>query len=161
RSTSRWATRCAERSRGVGTQPSGAGDDDDAVRFRVFAAAWGLAALFHVEFALLVWREPSLAARVTGALVAAAGSAVGWRPTPATLAVLAIAQLVNVGAALPTVPNHWLLAGLVNVAVLLALATKRRPSASIAAMRAPVMVAVVVFYLWTGVWKLNADFVRP
>jgi hypothetical protein len=145
----------------TGTQPGDADAQDDAVRFRVFAGAWGLAALFHVEFALLVWREPSLVPKVTGVLVAAAGALLVWRPTPSALALLAVVQLIDVITILPTVPNHWLLAGLVNVAVLLAVAAKRRPSASIAAMRAPVMVAVVVFYLWTGVWKLNADFVRP
>ncbi len=122
---------------------------------------WGAAALFHVEFALVVWRDPTVLAKVTGALVVVAALGAIWRPGLGALVLLAAAQLLDVWRLMPAVPNHWLLAALVNVAVLLARTTRRDPTATFRAMRAPVMVGVVVFYLWTGFWKLNADFMRP
>lgn len=138
-------------------------DDDraDLAHLRLFVAAWGAAALFHVEFALLVWREPSVLAKLTGALVVAAALNAIWRPGRGALTLLATAQLADAWRLMPAIPNHWLLAALVNVAVLLAHARAGEPSAAFRAMRAPVMVAVVVFYWWTGFWKLNADFMRP
>jgi hypothetical protein len=122
---------------------------------------WALAALFHVEVHGLVWREPLLAPKLSAAAVVAAALAALWRPGVPALLALACAELADTAVLLPEVPNHWLLAALVDVAWLLGRAGAREPAALVRRVRAPLLVAVAVFYLWTGTWKLNADFVRP
>lgn len=128
--------------------------------FRGFVVAWGLAALFHLEYAIVFGREPALAPKLTAALLTAAALAACWRPSVATLTALAAAILTDVAVLMPAVPNHWLLAALVSLGLLLA-----RPGAEVGRtllgrVRAPLMLATAVFYLWTGTWKLNADFLR-
>jgi hypothetical protein len=138
-----------------------AATETDALLFRLFAVAWGLAALFHTEYLFLFIHEQALAPKVSAAVLTVAAVATCWRPTVGTLAALALAQLIDVWVLLPAVPNHWLLAGLVNLALLLGWIRARQPAAFVALVRAPLMVSVVLFYVWTGVWKLNTDFFRP
>ena len=135
--------------------------ETDASLFRLFAVTWALAALFHVEWVFLVWGEPAITPKLSAALLTAAAVATCWRPTTGTLAALAAAQLIDVAVLLPAVPNHWLLAGLVNLALLLGWTRARQPDALLARVRAPLMVSTALFYLWTGIWKLNTDFFRP
>jgi hypothetical protein len=128
--------------------------------FRVFVVAWALGALLHLEPVLVFVRDPALAPKVTGALLVVAALAACWRPSVRTSTALAAVQLADVAVQLPAVPNHWLLAGFVNLGWLLARARGGSPQALLAQARAPLMVATAVFYLWTGTWKLNADFLR-
>jgi hypothetical protein len=152
---------------------AGAAPADEAdwkASYAVFACAWALAALFHFEFRQLVWDEAAWAPKLTAALTAAAALVTLRRPAdPRALAALALAQLVDVAVVLPEVPNHWMLAALVNLAWLLVIvhasrAGGRFPSDGgrlLDAARDPLLVGVALFYLWTGFWKLNRDFVRP
>jgi hypothetical protein len=136
----------------------------------VFAFAWALAALFHCEFYQLAYYEPAWPPKLTAALVGVAAFLTLLQPVdPRRLAALAVAQLADVAVLLPEVPNHWLLGGLVNLTWLLAIArawrrTGRFPAEGgqlLAEVRAPLLLGVVLFYLWTGFWKLNHDFFRP
>ncbi len=138
-----------------------AATETDAFLFRLFAVAWGLAALFHTEYVFLFVHEPALAPKLSAAALTAAAVATCWRPTVGTLAALALAQLIDVCVLLPAVPNHWLLAGLANLALLLGWIRARQPATLMAVVRAPLMVSVTLFYLFTGMWKLNTDFFRP
>jgi hypothetical protein len=133
----------------------------DEFFFRLLAVAWAFAALFHTEFHLLYWKASVAGARLTGALVVVAALITCWRPTVRHVAALALTELLDVWVMLPDVPNHWLLSALVNVGWLLGCVRARTPASLVARVRAPLMLSVVLFYLWTGVWKLNADFVRP
>jgi hypothetical protein len=143
------------------TSPADPAASTDAFHLRLFAVAWALAALFHTEYHALVWRQHLLAPRLSAALLTAAAVATCWRPGPRTLVALAVAQLVDVAVLLPEVPNHWQIAALANVGWLVAAAGTRQPAALLRRAQAPLMVAVALFYLWTGLWKLNADFFRP
>lgn len=138
--------------------------------FAVFTFAWALAALFHFEFHALVYHGTAWPPRLTAALVGAVALVTLLRPRdPRALAALALAQLVDVAGLLPAVPNHWMLAGFVNLTWLLvmaraALRSGRFPTDGgllLAETRTPLLVGVVLFYLWTGFWKLNPDFFRP
>ena len=147
--------------RATAGSPNGYGD-----LFVVFAFAWALATLFHLEFHYLVYVEPALAPKVTGAITAVAAFAALLRPgDPRAFAALALAQLADVVTLLPEVPNHWLLAGLVNLAWLLVMVRAGRVPAAGALLlrhaRAPLLVGVALFYAFTGFWKLNHDFLRP
>jgi hypothetical protein len=133
----------------------------DAYLFHLLSLLWGVAALFHIEYQALLTRDAPAAHLVTAGLVTVAALATCWKPTLDRFAALAAAQVADVCILLPDVPNHWLLAGLVNVGWLIGWARASTPEQLIRRARAPLMVAVALFYLWTGVWKLNADFVRP
>lgn len=135
---------------------------EDAGRFPLFAVTWAAAALFHTEYHWLAWREPALGPKLSALLVTVAAVATLRRPGPAALTALAAAEVLDVAVLLPEVPNHWLLAGLVSLAWLLGRAAGTADGETLLArVRAPVMVGVALFYLWTGFWKLNADFLRP
>jgi hypothetical protein len=127
----------------------------------VLSLLWGVSALFHIEYQALLSRDVPVAQLVTAGLVTMAAIATCWKPTLDRFAALAAAQLADVCVLLPEVPNHWLLAGFVNVGWLIAWARASTPTELVRRARAPLMTAVAVFYVWTGVWKLNADFVRP
>src|SRR5258706_15114620 len=79
---------------------------------------WALAALFHTEMDWLVTSAPP-GAVVTGALVGLSALAVLALPAhPIALALLAGAELADVVRLLPEVPNHWLLAAFIDLALL-------------------------------------------
>jgi hypothetical protein len=138
-------------------------DHADAGRFPLFAATWALAALFHTEYQFLAYREAALTPKLTALLVTAAAVATLWRPSVGALTALAVAELLDVAVLLPEVPNHWLLAGLVSLAWLLGRigAGPGDGEALLARVRPPLLLAVALFYFWTGFWKLNGDFLRP
>lgn len=121
---------------------------------------WALGALFHTDV-LLVYREGPLAPKLTSALVVAIAVATCWRPTVAMLGTLAVVELIDVAVGMPQVPNHWLLSGFADLALVAAWTRARRPASLLATVRAPIMVSVAIFYCWTGFWKLNSDFFRP
>src|SRR6185369_2152141 len=132
----------------------------DAYLFHVLSLLWSVSALLHIEYHALFSRDAPAAQLVTAGLVTVAAIATCWKPTLNRFAALAAAQLAVVCVLLPDVPNHWLLAGFVNVGWLIGWARASTPRDLVRRARAPLMMAVALFYLWTGVWKLNADFVR-
>jgi hypothetical protein len=138
-------------------------DRADAGRFPLFAATWALAALFHTEYHGLAYREAALTPKLTALLVTGAAVSTLWRPSVGALTALAVAELLDVAVLLPEVPNHWLLAGLVSLAWVLGRigAGPGDGEALLARVRPPLLVAVALFYFWTGFWKLNVDFLRP
>jgi hypothetical protein len=129
--------------------------------FKILAFAWSFAALFHLEYHGLFWKQAPLEHQLSAMFLTAAAVATVWAPTLRHFAVLVVAGLVDVCVLLPDVPNHWLLAGFVNLGWLAGLARSTSPSDVVRRVRAPLMVAVALFYVWTGLWKLNADFIRP
>ena len=82
---------------------------------------------------------------------------------------LAIVQLLDVAYSLPVVPNHWLLTGIVSLAILGAAASVAlrggRRAVSLGALyqtlTPPVRISAVIFYFFACFHKLNADFLDP
>ena len=148
--------------------PSGAAATP-AARFALLYAA---AILLHVVWPPVFLPTPAFPAPppwlLTGVVLAA--GAVIHRPADCgRLLGLAIVQLVDVAYYLPVVPNHWLLTGIVSLAIL--------GAAGVVALRAgpaglqlgelyqtvtpPVRLSAVIFYFFTFFHKLNTDFLNP
>ncbi len=119
--------------------------------FTIFAVLWALAALFRTEY---------------GNLMHSAWEPVRWGAVAYTLAALAVlakpddrrlflllcgCQLVDVAIGLPAVPNHWLLVGAGALTFLVGGGKDRDRLA----------VGIAVFYLFTGIWKMNTGFADP
>jgi hypothetical protein len=126
------------------------------VRHRVFARMWGIAVLAHLAGN---WRhgdvlpDPS----VIGFLLLAAGLlATSVVVAPRRGALLALAALVPLTVVLeaPVLGNHWLLAGFVSLAYLLAWGRWERfePAARL---------ILLVFYSFAAFAKINTGFLDP
>jgi hypothetical protein len=129
--------------------------------FTLFAFLWCAAILFHQlyqgRFALLDG---------TAALTLAALWALLRPASPTRLAVLLAVQVVVVGAEMPRVSNHWLLAGITSLGLLLALAPSllrgRRPdAATLDAALGSVRVQILLLYALVTLAKLNSGFLDP
>jgi hypothetical protein len=125
----------------------------------LFSVMWALAAAWH-----LLGNTVTAPARAQ-ALQAAGIALVLLKPgAPVPLAVLAVGGLVTVWEEAPLLGNHWLLAGLVDLAILMAVLTgvaRRRPhdQVDLANRLFPVArMALLGFYAFAAFAKLNAAF---
>ncbi len=130
-----------------------------------WSLCWGAAIVFSLAsasrwfVALLASPEPTklMPSLVLGALAVL----VVVRPRPPwLLGLLSVAMLVDVGLALPEVPNHRLILALGSVALLLALVGAGRGGGFDALVPAGRTIAVLV-YAFAFFAKLNRDFVDP
>ena len=138
----------------------------------LFALLYAVAVLLHIAWPPVLLLRPTFDAPSFWLLssLVLAGAAVIHRPgSVSRLLGLAIVQLLDVAYYLPVVPNHWLLTGIVSLAIL--------GAAAIVALRAgltavqlgelyqtltpPVRLSAVIFYFFTFFHKLNADFLNP
>lgn len=120
---------------------------------------WALAAAWHVL------GNPRSSPGWVQALVMLAVGAVLWRPgAVAPLATLAVAGLLMLWEEAPALSNHWLLAGFVNLAVLVACgvgAARRRVRErdDLTARLFPMArLCLLGFYAFAGFAKLNSAF---
>ena len=128
-------------------------------RLALFSVLWALAAVWHLL------GNTSAASSWTQGLLAVAASLVLWRPgVVAPLALLAVAGLLTVWDEAPLLGNHWLLAGFVNLTIVMAVATgalRHRWSdrADLASRLFPVArLCLLGFYAFASFAKLNSGF---
>jgi hypothetical protein len=136
----------------------------------VFAVMWAAATFFHMwvntrSVDVFTHRDQLGISHVVAELAAAA---VLLRPSSVRrLAVLAAVQLWTLWLELPLTGNHWVLAGLVDLGLLVACAGLVRPRRRIdpdrlAAWFAPVARwCLVGFYFFAAFSKVNASFFKP
>jgi hypothetical protein len=125
----------------------------------LFSVMWALAAVWHLL------GNPVNAPAWAQALLAAAVGLVLLRPgAPVALGLLALAGIVSTWEEAPFVGNHWVLAGFVNLAILLAVVTgaiRRRlhDRLDLADRLFPVArLCLLGFYSFAAFAKLNTDF---
>ena len=137
----------------------------------LFALLYAVAVLLHIVWPGVFQLRPPLAPPpwlLTGLVLAAV--AVIHRPASVgRLLCLAIVQLLDVAYYLPFVPNHWLLTGILSLAILgaaVAVALRAgRPAVQLAplyqALTPSVRISAVILYFFTFFHKLNSDFLNP
>jgi len=125
----------------------------------LFSVMWALAAIWHLL------GNTDLAPGWAQAVVAVGAGFVLWRPgSTAALTALAFGGVLTVWEEAPLLSNHWLLAGFVNVAILMAVATsalRRRwgDQTDLVARLFPVArLCLLGFYSFAAFAKLNAAF---
>ena len=133
----------------------------------LFALLWGAAAIFHnlgpSGVALGVFGDPT-PLKVGQALLTLAALWLILQPKRlAPLVVLAILGLVSAWLEAPRLGNHWLLAGFVNLAVLVSLAIAGRAGsfdrrAFASALLPTARWCLIVFYSFAAFAKLNSAF---
>jgi hypothetical protein len=125
----------------------------------VFAVMWALAAVWH-----LLGNTGGAPGWAQGALAVGAGLVLLQPGAPLPLAALASAGVVTVWEEAPFLGNHWLLAGMVDLAILLAVAVgalRRRPHdrADLSARLLPAArLCLLAFYCFAAFAKLNSAF---
>ena len=139
----------------------------------LFALLYAVAVLLHIAWpGVFLQLSPPfdpLPPWLLSGLVLAAVAVIHRPASVGRLLCLAIVQLLDVAYYLPVVPNHWLLTGIVSLAIL--------GAAVVVALRAgltavqlgelyqtltpPVRISAAVFYFFTFFHKLNTDFLNP
>jgi hypothetical protein len=138
------------------------GRSSQADTLALFAVLWALAAVWHLLGNTLT--APAWAQVV---LAAGAGLVLLWPGDPLPLALLALGGLVTVWEEAPVLGNHWLLAGFVDLAILLAVlagALRRRVSdrTDLADRLFPAArLCLLGFYVFAAFAKLNTAFLDP
>lgn len=132
----------------------------------VFSVMWAVATLFHVWVTVRsagVVQGPTLlgAAHV---VLSGAALAVLWRPRALVpLVVLALAGIWTCWLEAPVLGNHWLLAAMVNLGLLMALLVSRRSGFVDPARIGPAFfpmarATLIAFYVFAAFSKLNSAF---
>lgn len=140
--------------------------------FSIFSLLWAIAALLHIIWdSVLLHSAPFTAAGPLSEIaLALSAAAVIHRPSSVRrLLILATIQVLQVGYQLPSIPNHWLLTGFVNLTIICsAIGLKARAwrsslrSSELYQTFTPyVRLEVIIFYFFTFFHKLNADFLDP
>ena len=140
--------------------------------FSIFSLLWAIAALLHIIWDnVLLHSAPFTAAGPLSEIaLALSAAAVIHRPSSVRrLLILATIQVLQVGYQLPSIPNHWLLTGFVNLTIICsAIGLKARAwrfplrSSELYQTFTPyVRLEVIIFYCFTFFHKLNADFLDP
>lgn len=137
----------------------GLGRSSESDALAVFAVMWALAAVWHLL------GNPLLAPAWAQAVVVAGVAAVLLRPgAPLPLALLAAGGLITLWEEAPLLGNHWLLAGFVDLIILMAVATgavRRRVGdrTDLADRLFPAArLCLLGFYVFAGFAKLNSAF---
>jgi len=135
-------------------------DAADAQR-TVFAYLHAMACFFHGVW-VLTMQPPFDAETVTAVMMLLAVFAVLWRPSDLrTLIALMVVQLIDVAVLFPAAPNHWTLTAVADLVLLASFAATRGAPDTLARIREPMAWGIAVFYLYTGVWKLTAEWFDP
>ncbi len=130
-------------------------------RLAVFAVAWALAALWHLL------GNPRYGSGWSEALLVGAVAVVLARPGGVgPLVALAVASLVAIWEEAPVVGNHWVLAGFVNLALLVSVVRSRWPAQhdprAVADRFVPAArLCLVAAYSFAAFSKLNTGFLDP
>lgn len=129
----------------------------DAVQ--LFSVLWALAAVWHLL------GNPTAASDWTQALLVLGVAAVLLHPgAPLALGALALTGLITLWSEAPFLGNHWLLAGFVNLGIVLSVATgiiRRRPHDRVDLANRVLPIgrgALLGFYVFAAFAKLNSAF---
>lgn len=152
-------SRRASRSPVVAVRERPIGRSNQADLLALFAVLWALASVWH-----LLGNTETAPAWAQGFLALGVGIVLLRPGAPVPLAVLALGGLLTMWEEAPVVGNHWLLAGFVNVSILLAVAVgaARRRSGDrtdLADRLFPAArLSLLAFYAFAGFAKLNSSF---
>ena len=138
----------------------------------LFALLYAVAVLLHMAWPPVLLLRPTFDAPPFWLLSSLVLAAVAVMHRPASvgrLLGLALVQLLDVASSLPVVPNHWLLTGIVSLAIVGAATAGAlrggradlQLGALYQALTPPVRISAVLFYFFTFFHKLNADFLNP
>ena len=138
----------------------------------LFALLYAVAVLLHIAWPPVLHLRPTFDALpfwLLSSLVLAAVAVIHRPASVGRLLGLAIVQLLDVAYYLPVVPNHWLLTGILSLAILGAAAggalrggrAGLQLGALYQTLTPPVRLSAVIFYFFTFFHKLNADFLNP
>lgn len=139
---------------------------------KLFALLYAVAVLLHIAWPPVLHLRPTFDAPpfwLLSSLVLAAVAVIHRPASVGRLLDLAVIQLLDVAYYLPVVPNHWLLTGIVSLAILGA-ATAGALRGGRAGLQLgelyqtltpPVRRSAVIFYFFTFFHKLNTDFLNP
>ncbi len=137
----------------------------------LFALLYAAAVLLHIAWPPVFQLSPPLSppAWLLAGLVLAAVAVIHRPASVGRLLGLAGVQLLDVAYYLPFVPNHWLLTGIVSLAILGAAGAGalRGGRAGLQfgelyqTLTPPVRISAVLFYFFAFFHKLNADFLNP
>ena len=145
---------------------------ENAEAAKVFALLYAVAVLLHILWPPVFQPSPAVISSppwLLSGLVLAAVAVIHRPASVCRLLCLAIVQLLDVAYYLPFVPNHWLLTGILSLAILGAAPavalSDGRPAVQLGAvyqtLTPSVRISAVVFYFFTFFHKLNADFLNP
>ena len=148
------------------------GREETAEPATLFALLFAVAVLLHIVWPPVFQATPTIAAPPTWLLSGLVLAAVAVIHRPASvgrLLSLAAVQILDVAYHLPFVPNHWLLTGILSLAILGAggvVAVRARFAAVqlvdlYQTLTPSVRISAAVFYFFTFFHKLNADFLNP
>ena len=138
----------------------------------LFALLYAVAVLLHIVWPPVLLLRPAFDAPpfwLLSSLVLAAVAVIHRPASVGRLLGLAIVQLLDVAYYLPVVPNHWLLTGIVSLAIVGAATAGAlrggRAGLQLGALYQTltphVRLSAVIFYFFTFFHKLNADFLNP
>ena len=147
-------------------------NETGSAAFSIFSLLWAIAALLHILWGtVLLHSAPfTTVGPLSEIVLAVSAAAVIHRPASVRrLLILAVVQVLQVGYQLPSVPNHWLLTGFVNLTIICAAIGVKaqagrsplRSSELYQAFAPYVRLEVIIFYGFTFFHKLNADFLDP
>jgi hypothetical protein len=122
-------------------------------RERIFSRLWGVALVAHV---VGNWAQPDIPKPVGWANLAVGlvGVLLALRPGRRLLLAASVLVVTSVILEMPVTGNHWLLAALVSVAILV---TGGQPSTLFPAAR----MILLIFYAFAAFAKLNTGFFDP
>jgi hypothetical protein len=132
--------------------------------FALYALLAACAVVFRSELRILFHGFGHSNVTWTTWLPIAGAVAVFLRPTDLrALLLLYLGVALDLAHILPESPNHWLLTGIVGVSWWVAAGATglRTGAALLRGVVGPFRVAIAVFYLFTGLWKLNDGFADP
>ena len=139
----------------------------------LFALLYAVAVLLHIAWLPVFLQPPPPFTPpplwLLGSLVLAAVAVIHRPASVGRLLGLALVQLLDVAYFLPVVPNHWLLTGIVSLAIIGAAGVGAlrdgRAGLQLGALyqtlTPPVRLSATIFYFFTFFHKLNADFLNP
>ena len=149
-----------------------AGRSENAEAAKVFALLYAVAVLLHILWPPVFQPSPAVISPPTWLLSGLVLAAVAVIHRPASvgrLLSLAAVQILDLAWHLPFVPNHWLLTGILSLAILIAAAVVSLEAGLTAVQRGElyqtltpaVRISAAIFYFFTFFHKLNSDFLNP
>ena len=145
---------------------------ENAEAAKVFALLYAVAVLLHILWPPVFQPSPAVIsppAWLLSGLVAAAVAVIHRPASVGRLLSLAAGQILDVAYHLPFVPNHWLLTGILSLAIVIAAAvvclgaglTAVQLGELYQTLTPSVRYSSVIFYFFTFFHKLNTDFLNP
>ena len=145
---------------------------ENAEAAKVFALLYAVAVLLHILWPPVFQPSPAVISPppwLLSGLVLAAVAVIHRPASIGRLLALAAVQILDVVYHLPFAPNHWLLTGILSLAILIAAAVVSLEAGLTAVqlgelyqtLTPAVRISAAIFYFFTFFHKLNSDFLHP